>query len=152
MSPASRQFDHVGQNNYKIIWLWTDITTFRKMCRDCIRCDLYTGWFSFAFHKFEGVLYDHKQVKNVNTNWSGNVSILIYSPSKFILATSFLGLQTMLVRNHVHPWCSCLPYIGGQEQVFFFSKRLLLGYSAMWRKWFRHNHRRHTLIWKMNYC
>jgi hypothetical protein len=33
---------------------------------------LYTEWFNIAFDKFKDMLRDYKQVKNVNTHWSGN--------------------------------------------------------------------------------
>jgi hypothetical protein len=40
------------------------------------------------------MLYEHKQLKCANTQWSGNVSILIYSSLKLISVANFLGLQT----------------------------------------------------------
>jgi hypothetical protein len=49
----------------------------------------HTGWFNIAFHKFEDILYDHKQVKHVNTYWSEKS--VIYSTSKLIHVANFLG-------------------------------------------------------------
>jgi hypothetical protein len=46
------------------------------------------------------MLCDHKQVKNVNTHWSGHVSILIYSPLKLIgRVANFLGRPRIYVNK-----------------------------------------------------
>jgi hypothetical protein len=74
----------------------------------------YTGLFNISFHTFQDVLCGHKQVRNVNTHWSGNVSVLIYSPLKLTRVANFLD-------RAVHPWCSCLPYTGSQGQAHFLS-------------------------------
>jgi hypothetical protein len=48
------------------------------ICRGSFRiillCNKYTERFNITFHNAEDILYDHREVKNANTDWSGKVS------------------------------------------------------------------------------
>lgn len=39
----------------------------------------HTGWFNTDFHNSNDMLYDHREVKNENTHWSGNLYFEIHS-------------------------------------------------------------------------
>jgi hypothetical protein len=101
-----------------------------------------TEWFNIAFHTFEDVLYDHQQVKYLNTHWSGNVSIFIYSPLNSYVLQIYWTVQSAHVSKHVQP-----------SRSRYFVVAIARGLSTMRRKWFRHNHHRCTFIWlwKLNY-
>jgi hypothetical protein len=55
----------------------------------------HTGWFNIAFHKFEDILYDHKQVEHVNTYWSENVCDL--QRFKIDTCCKFLGSYRLCI-------------------------------------------------------